>query len=191
MAPVTAGKWRPGAAALRVSPLPSSALPGDEPVVIEPAAVPPGTGPGGGPADATPSGHHPVVGAIVPGADGSALVEVVVRGWRFVLRVEPERRASLRDRATRPLGVGAGDAPLELRAIIPGRVASVAVVAGDRVDAGQELLVIEAMKMQNELRSPRDAVVERVAVAPGETIDLGDVLVVLGTSATPARKGRA
>lgn len=174
------------AATLRVSPVPSSALPGDAPVLVEPAALAPRSGPGDAAAGAPGAGHNAVVGAIVPGSDGSAVVEVVVRGWRFVFRVEPERRAVLRDRATRPSGVDAGDAPLELRAIIPGRVASVAVVAGDRVDAGQELLVIEAMKMQNELRSPRDAVVERVAVAAGQTIDLGDVLVVLGTGAAPA-----
>ena len=63
--------------------------------------------------------------------------------------------------------------------MIPGRVAAVAVAVGDAVTAGQTLLVVEAMKMQNELRSPRDGVVERVAVAVGETIDLGDLLVVL------------
>jgi biotin carboxyl carrier protein len=48
------------------------------------------------------------------------------------------------------------------------------------VAAGQTLLVVEAMKMQNELRTPRDGTIERVAVAVGETIDLGDLLVVLG-----------
>jgi biotin carboxyl carrier protein len=63
--------------------------------------------------------------------------------------------------------------------VIPGRVVAVAVVAGDEVEAGQTLLVIEAMKMQNELRSPRDGSVERVAVGVGETIDLGQLLVVL------------
>jgi biotin carboxyl carrier protein len=41
------------------------------------------------------------------------------------------------------------------------------------------MLVIEAMKMQNELRAPRDGIVERVAVAVGETIDLGQLLAVL------------
>ena len=188
---MTAAKGLPGAGALRVSPLPSSALPGDGPVVVEPTAAAPTTAPGDTTADAPGAGQGAVVGTILPGSDGSAVVEVVVRGWRFVFRVEPERRASLRDRATRPSAVGVGDAPLELRAIIPGRVSSVAVVAGDRVDAGQELLVIEAMKMQNELRSPRDAVVERVAVAAGQTIELGDVLVVLGTSATLAGDERS
>ncbi len=183
---MTGAKRRPAADALRVSPLPGSAFPGDAPVLVEPAALAPRPGPGDAPAGAPAAGDHAVVGAIVPGSDGSAIVEVVSRGWRFVFRVEAERRAALRDRATGPSGGDAGDARLELRAIIPGRVASIAVVAGDQVDAGQELLVIEAMKMQNELRSPRDAVVERVAVAAGQTIELGDVQVVLGTGAAPA-----
>jgi biotin carboxyl carrier protein len=63
--------------------------------------------------------------------------------------------------------------------MIPGRVATVSVAPGDVVAAGQTLLVVEAMKMQNELRAPRDGTVERVAVGAGETIDLGDLLLVL------------
>jgi glutaconyl-CoA decarboxylase len=53
------------------------------------------------------------------------------------------------------------------------------VVAGDAVTAGQQLLVVEAMKMQNELRAPRDGTVERVAVGAGRTIEVGDLLLVI------------
>ena len=85
-----------------------------------------------------------------------------------------------RERARRDKGTGAGScAPIEIRAIIPGRIASVAVTAGDTVAAGQALLVVEAMKMQNELRAPRDGTVGRVAVAAGTTVELGDTLLVL------------
>jgi acetyl-CoA/propionyl-CoA carboxylase biotin carboxyl carrier protein len=63
--------------------------------------------------------------------------------------------------------------------MIPGRVVSVAVAAGDAVAAGQTILVIEAMKMQNELRSPNAGTIERVTVGPGDTIELGQVLAVL------------
>jgi biotin carboxyl carrier protein len=52
-------------------------------------------------------------------------------------------------------------------------------VVGDVVEAGRSLLVVEAMKMQNELRAPRAGTVERIAVGEGETIDNGDLLVVL------------
>jgi biotin carboxyl carrier protein len=68
---------------------------------------------------------------------------------------------------------------LEIRAIIPGRIASVAVAAGDAVEIGQTLLAVEAMKMQNELRAPRAGTVARVAATAGTTVELGDLLVVL------------
>jgi biotin carboxyl carrier protein len=111
--------------------------------------------------------------------DGITTVEVSVDGWRFELAVEDADRADLRRRATRVRDAAAASGPTEIRAIIPGRVAAVRVVAGDAVEAGQSLLVVEAMKMQNELRAPRDGVVERVAVGEGQTIDNGDLLVVL------------
>jgi glutaconyl-CoA decarboxylase len=57
---------------------------------------------------------------------------------------------------------------------------AVSVVPGDEVTPGQALLVVEAMKMQNELTAPRAGTVRRVAVGAGSTVDLGDVLVVLG-----------
>jgi biotin carboxyl carrier protein len=110
--------------------------------------------------------------------DGGAL-EVVVDGWRFELVVEDAERAALRDRATSARAASSVDGPLDIHAIIPGRVASVAVVAGDTVTAGSRLLAVEAMKMENDVRAPRDGVVERVAVAAGETVDLGDLLVTL------------
>jgi biotin carboxyl carrier protein len=58
------------------------------------------------------------------------------------------------------------------------------VAVGDVVVAGQQLLVVDAMKMQNELRAPRDGTVERVGVAPGVTIEVGDVLVVISQGGT-------
>ena len=66
-----------------------------------------------------------------------------------------------------------------MRAIIPGRVVSVSVVPGDEVVAGQQLLVVEAMKMQNELRAPRAGTVDSVATGAGRTIEVGDLLLVL------------
>jgi biotin carboxyl carrier protein len=119
-----------------------------------------------------------LVGAV--DLDGRRAVEVVVDGWRFELRVEDEERAALRERASRDRSAaGAAGGPLEIRAIIPGRIASVAVVPGDTVQAGQTLLAVEAMKMQNELRAPRAGTVTRVPVGTGSTVELGDVLVVL------------
>jgi biotin carboxyl carrier protein len=106
-------------------------------------------------------------------------VEVVVGGWRFELLVEDAARAELRRRATRAHDAAEASGPTEIRAIIPGRIAGVRVAAGDAVELGDTLLVVEAMKMQNELRAPRAATVTRVAVGDGDTIETGDLLVVI------------
>jgi biotin carboxyl carrier protein len=131
---------------------------------------------------ATVEGKHSIrVGAVgAPDIDGRRPVEVVVDGWRFEFIVEDEERAALRDHATRDRDstAKAGEA-LEIRAIIPGRVASVAITVGDTVETGQTLLAVEAMKMQNELRAPRSGTVLRVPAATGATVEVGDVLVVL------------
>jgi len=105
--------------------------------------------------------------------------EIVVDGWRVEVEVEPAARAALRERARRGREEIEHSGPSEVHAIIPGVVVSVSIVAGDAVSAGQQLLVVEAMKMQNELRAPRDGTVERVAVAAGQTIEVGDLLLVL------------
>jgi len=124
------------------------------------------------PLESAPSAGHGV-------GRGVARREVVVEGWRIEVDVEPAARAALRDRARRAQeGVGHGG-PTEVRAIIPGVVVSVSVVPGDAVTAGQQLLVVEAMKMQNELRAPRDGTIERVAVGAGRTIEVGDLLLVI------------
>jgi len=130
---------------------------------------------------AVPGRHHIQVGRIGPlDSDGLRTIEVIVDGWRFELVVEDETRAVLRERASKVRGAVAGaGGRLEIRAIIPGRVASVAVNPGDRVEAGQTLLAVEAMKMQNELRAPRSGTVARIPATAGATVELGDVLVVL------------
>ncbi|MFH1474680.1 MAG: biotin/lipoyl-containing protein [Chloroflexota bacterium] len=109
---------------------------------------------------------------------GTEVREVIVGGWRIEVEVESERRAALRERARRGAGAASQGGPVEVRAIFPGRIVAVSVGPGDDVEAGQHILVVEAMKMQNELRAPREGTVERVGVAVGDTIEVGDLLVV-------------
>jgi biotin carboxyl carrier protein len=127
------------------------------------------------------AGSHGVVvlPAERPRPGAVTLLEVVVDGWRFEVEVEPEQRAALRDKARRDRGDAGHSGPAEVRARIPGVVVSVAVAPGDAVEAGQQLLVVEAMKMQNELRAPRAGTVERVMVGERSTIEVGDLLVVI------------
>ncbi len=105
--------------------------------------------------------------------------EVLVEGFRFEVDAESERIVALRERATRGRAASGHGGPLEEKAIIPGKVVSISVKPGDAVTAGQQLLVVEAMKMQNELRAPRDGTISRVGVAQGANIDVGDLLVVI------------
>jgi biotin carboxyl carrier protein len=106
-------------------------------------------------------------------------LEVEIDGWRFVLSVEDEQRAELRERAGGGVGPASATGPTELRTPIPGRVVSVSAAVGEQVEAGQPLLVVEAMKMQNEVRAPRAGVVRRIDVAGGQSVDGGDLLLVL------------
>jgi biotin carboxyl carrier protein len=128
-------------------------------------------------------GSSPAVAVLLgrrPPADRQGpTVEVVVDGWRFELTTEAESRVALLERARRGADSARRGGPTEIRAIIPGRVVGVSVAAGDEIVAGQEILVIEAMKMQNELRAPRAGTVERLAVGAGSRVEVGDVLAVI------------
>jgi biotin carboxyl carrier protein len=62
---------------------------------------------------------------------------------------------------------------------MPGKVVRVLVEVGDKVEAGQGLLVVEAMKMQNEIRSPKGGTVERLHVKEGQPVNAGDALCII------------
>jgi biotin carboxyl carrier protein len=64
----------------------------------------------------------------------------------------------------------------QITAQMPGKVIRILVKAGDAVEAGQGVVVIEAMKMQNELKSPKKGVVERVVVKEGQNVSAGEIL---------------
>jgi biotin carboxyl carrier protein len=76
-------------------------------------------------------------------------------------------------------GPAAASGPVSVRAPIPGRVARVLVKPGDRVAAGGGLVVLEAMKMENEIRAVRAGTVREVRCAEGTTVESGQVLVML------------
>ena len=98
--------------------------------------------------------------------------------WEGRLGGGPARRearpASARSAPAARAGVAGGVA-----AQLSGRVLRVAVAAGEAVEAGQLLLVLEAMKMENEINAPRAGVVKDVPVGEGDQVSEGDTLVVL------------
>ena len=103
--------------------------------------------------------------------DGDA---VVVGGSRVEFAVHDPR--SLKERRG---GGGGKEGPRAVKAPMPGRVVRVLVEVGEEVAEGQGVVVIEAMKMQNELKSPKAGRVARVGVGVGETVEQGGVLVVV------------
>ncbi len=64
----------------------------------------------------------------------------------------------------------------QIVAPMPGKVVRLLVKAGDQIEAGQGLLVVEAMKMQNEIRSPKSGLVERLHVKEGQPVNAGEIL---------------
>jgi len=103
--------------------------------------------------------------------DGDA---VVIGGHRFPFALDDPR--SLRGRR----GAGDGAAgPRTVKAPMPGRIVRVLVSEGDEVAEQQGVIVIEAMKMQNELKAPRAGRVARIAVAVDATVGSGEPLIVI------------
>ncbi len=81
--------------------------------------------------------------------------------------------------AIEAIAAEAESGPSLVEAPIPGKVVSVGVAVGDAVEPGQPLVVLEAMKMENELTAPQAGTVTAVHVEPGRTVDAGTVLVEL------------
>jgi biotin carboxyl carrier protein len=83
---------------------------------------------------------------------------------------------SLRSRKTR---TGVDHGPIKLIAPMPGKVVRVLAAEKSEVEAGQGVLVVEAMKMQNELKSPKKGIVQKIKAGEGTAVNAGDVLAVV------------
>jgi biotin carboxyl carrier protein len=111
--------------------------------------------------------------ADVTDRDGARVVDIA--GETHVIEVEEETRYTIRTRG----GAAGGPGGQVLKSPMPGRITQVSVQPGDRVNRGDTLLVIEAMKMQNEFKAGAAGRVAEVRVAAGQAVNAGDVLVVL------------
>ena len=101
-------------------------------------------------------------------------VVVGVRGEQFVVTAIDERRKNLRTAAGT-----AGSSDGAVRSPMPGKVVKILVAKGATVVRGQGVVVVEAMKMENELSAPRDGVVKEISVAEGQPVDGGALLLTL------------
>ncbi len=101
---------------------------------------------------------------------------VLIRGEMYPARVADERSLRLAEGA--PAAAASGEAILT--APMPGLVVAVRVSEGDEVEMGQGLVILEAMKMENELRSPQAGRIRSIRVSPSEVVDQGQPLLIIG-----------
>lgn len=124
---------------------------------------------------------QPIYSLIIDGKSFEGYVYPEEAGWQVLLvgrqyqaQVREERELGL----TKPQTTASmGEKEYPLKAPMPGLVVSVPVREGERVEKGQVLLVLESMKMQNELRSPRNGQVAGLAVKPGESVEPKQLLL--------------
>lgn len=105
---------------------------------------------------------------------GTDQVRVTLAGHAYALTLEDERERAAHA-AEKVVGKGLGP----LKSVMPGSVVELLVQEGDEVQEGTPLLVLEAMKMQNEIIAPATGVVQSIAVTPGQAVQAGDVLLIL------------
>lgn len=100
-------------------------------------------------------------------------LEVWAGGSRHTISISDPRDRSASSRKHAAAG------PVELRSQMPGKIIKVLVEPGAAVRAGQGLIVVEAMKMQNEMKSPKDGRVVRIFAVEGGTVGAGETLIVV------------
>ena len=113
---------------------------------------------------------------VVQRREGRGRYTLWVDGYRFEAEALDERTRAIRDVSAASAGpVG----PAPVRAPMPGLIVRVNVKVGDTVQAGQGIVVMEAMKMENELRATAAGLVRSVEVSPGTAVEKGALLVSL------------
>lgn len=102
---------------------------------------------------------------------------ILIDGERHEVEVEDERTKRLK-------GLSGSDKQLvgdiQVKAPMPGLVVKVMVEPGEQIEENQPLVILEAMKMENELRAPRSGIVKEVRIKPQEIVALQQVLLILG-----------
>lgn len=106
----------------------------------------------------------------------SDTIEVLMRGRLYAAQVLDERAQLM---ASRRSGFAADSGEISIKAPMPGLIVAVPVVEGQEVSAGQTVVILESMKMQNELKAPREGTVQRVHVSTGQSVEQSKLLVTI------------
>lgn len=112
--------------------------------------------------------------ALVEERDGIHQVQIL--GGQYDVQVIDERRYRLSSAGG---GFSAGSGELTIRSPMPGLIVDVRVTEGQEVAAGASLVVLESMKMENEIKAPRAGTVARISVGKGESVEQNRALLVL------------
>ncbi|HEY48066.1 MAG: hypothetical protein AMJ88_15800 [Anaerolineae bacterium SM23_ 63] len=133
--------------------------------------------------DFLPIGGPPIISLLLEGSSYEAHVnptdvgwEVFLLGQRYLVVVEDERQRQLREVS---IAQAVHRETFHLKAPMPGMIVTIPIEEGEKVKRGTNLVVLESMKMQNELKAPRDGEVTAIRVKPGDNVDQEQVLVVL------------
>ncbi len=110
-----------------------------------------------------------------PDETEGATYEILLAGQRFEVHVEDERERALLGSLASSHETG----EIKVRAPMPGLVLNVVKQPGERVERSETVVVLEAMKMENDLATPHGGTVKEVLVRKGQTVNQGDVLVVI------------
>ena len=102
--------------------------------------------------------------------------QVLMRGQLYNGRVLDERALLM---ASRSGGLDDGSGEVSIKAPMPGLIVAVPVEEGQEVTKGSTVVILESMKMQNELKAPRDGVIQRISVEEGQSVEQKKVLVTL------------
>ena len=117
--------------------------------------------------------HHSLEAVI---DEGDGIWNVLIRGELYPVEVADERSHRL---AKARGSFSPPDGEVSVNSPMPGIIIAVPVSEGDAVAKGDKVIILESMKMENELRAPRDGVVTQVKVEPGSNVEKGQVLIVI------------
>jgi biotin carboxyl carrier protein len=102
--------------------------------------------------------------------------EVLMRGKLYTGQVLDERAQLVASRRS-PKLIDSGE--ISIRAPMPGLIVAIPVTEGQEIKGGQAVVILESMKMQNELKSPRDGIVQRISVEAGQSVEQNKLLVTI------------
>ncbi len=118
--------------------------------------------------------NHLSLEAVIDEKDGE--YQVLMGGRLYEGRVLDERARLLLSRSG-SLEDNSGE--VSMKAPMPGLIVAITVAEGQQVTKGETIIILESMKMQNELKAPRDGTVQRISVQPGQTVEQKKVLITI------------